>query len=138
MRERILLTGGAGFIGSHTYVKLVETGYDVWIVDNFENASEDIPDRLASLVGEAPHIIRCDLRDYDSIKAVLGSAHFDAVVHFAERKSVPESETNPIGYYRSNVVGLVNLIEGMRGAGVWNLVFSSSAAVYGATTNVPI
>lgn len=138
MRERILLTGGAGFIGSHTYVKLVETGYDVWIVDNFENASEDIPDRLASLVGEAPRIIRCDLRDYDSIKAVLSSAHFDAVVHFAARKSVPESETNPIGYYRSNVVGLVNLIDGMRGAGVRNLVFSSSAAVYGATTNVPI
>jgi UDP-glucose 4-epimerase len=138
MVERILLTGGAGFIGSHTYVTLVEAGYDVWIADSFENASEDVPDRLASLVGENPRVVRCDLRDPDAVRSVLRSTRFDAVVHFAARKSVPESEANPTEYFRSNVIGLVNLVDAMRVAEVPNIVFSSSAAVYGAASTAPI
>ncbi|SDY83449.1 UDP-glucose 4-epimerase GalE [Citreimonas salinaria] len=138
MRERILLTGGAGFIGSHTYVEFVEAGYEVWILDNFENASIDVPDRIESLIGEKVHVIHCDLRNVDSIRSVMASGCFDAVVHFAARKSVPESESNPGDYFRSNVIGLVNLVEAMRGANVTNLVFSSSAAVYGAPSTVPI
>ncbi len=137
MTKRILLTGGAGFIGSHTYVALVAAGYDVTVLDNFENAQRDVPDRLAGITGRPTDVIDADIRDADAMRAALARG-VDAVVHFAARKSIPEGEADPMGYYRSNCAGLMNVTEAMRAAGVTRIVFSSSAAVYGNAKTVPI
>lgn len=137
MAKRILLTGGAGFIGSHTYVALVAAGYDVTILDNFENAHRDVPDRLSEITGQPTDQIEADIRDRDAMSEAL-SREFDAVVHFAARKSVADGEADPMGYYRVNCVGLMNVVEAMRDAGVSRIVFSSSAAVYGNAETVPV
>lgn len=137
MKRRILLTGGAGFIGSHTYVALAEAGYRVTILDNFENARADVPDRLKRITNAPVLVIKADIRDADAMTNALGQG-FDAVVHFAGRKSVPDGEADPAGYYRSNCVGLMNTVEAMRKAEVPRIVFSSSAAVYGNAETMPI
>lgn len=138
MSRAVLLTGGAGFIGSHTCIALVEAGYDVTILDNFENARRDIPDRLAEILGRRVAVAQGDIRDADAVLAVTRKTRFDAVVHFAGRKSVPESVADPLGYYRSNCNGLINVVAAMRETDVTNIVFSSSAAIYGAPRTVPI
>ena len=135
--RRVLLTGGAGFIGSHTYVALVEAGYAVTILDNFENARMDVIDRLGQITGQAPAVIEADIREASQMRDAM-SGGFDAVVHFAARKSIPEGEADPVGYYRSNCVGLMNTVEAMLAADVPRIVFSSSAAVYGNADQVPI
>ena len=137
MTRRILLTGGAGFIGSHTYVALAEAGYAVTILDNFENARDDVPDRLQRITGTPVSVIRADIRDVGAMRDALARG-FDAVVHFAARKSISDGEADPVGYYRSNCAGLMNIAEAMRAAGVRRIVFSSSAAVYGNADRVPI
>ena len=137
MSKHILLTGGAGFIGSHTYVALIEAGYSVTILDNFENAHTDVADRLERITGAPVSVIKADVRDAAAMKGVL-NAGFDAVVHFAALKSVPDGETDPASYYRSNCAGLMNTVEAMRQAGVRRIVFSSSAAVYGSADAMPI
>lgn len=137
MTKHILLTGGAGFIGSHTYVALVEAGYAVTLLDNFENAHADVPDRLARITGAPVPVIKANIRDADAMTEALG-AGFEAVVHFAARKSVPDGEADPVGYYRSNCAGLMNTVEAMLKAGVTRIVFSSSAAVYGEAEIMPI
>ncbi|WP_342069653.1 UDP-glucose 4-epimerase GalE [Yoonia algicola] len=138
MSKHILLTGGAGFIGSHTYAALVEAGYTVSILDNFENARRDVPARLEQITGKAVPVIDADIRDRDTIRAVFAAGDFDAVVHFAALKSVPDSEADPIGYYRSNCTGLINITEAMRESAVASIVFSSSAAVYGSSATMPL
>ncbi|MEE9429087.1 MAG: UDP-glucose 4-epimerase GalE [Paracoccaceae bacterium] len=138
MAKKILLTGGAGFIGSHTYVALVKVGYDVTILDNFENARRDIPDRLKQITGCPTQVIDCDVRDAAVVSDIMAQEKFDAVVHFAARKSVGEAQADPAGYYQSNVIGLINVVQAMQTHGVKALVFSSSAAVYGNTDQVPI
>lgn len=138
MAKRILLTGGAGFIGSHTYVALMSAGHEVIILDNFENARRDVPDRLAEITGRSVPVIEADIRDGDAIHDALLQGGFDAVVHFAARKSVAEGEADPMSYYRVNCAGLMNVVEAMAAAEVRRFVFSSSAAVYGNAKTVPI
>ncbi len=135
---RVLLTGGAGFIGSHTYVELTQAGYTVSILDNFENARRDIPDKLEQITGKPTQVFECDIRSADAVNRVFETGTFDAVVHFAALKSVPESQANPFGYFETNCVGLFNIVSAMKSRGVHKLVFSSSAAVYGDPPVMPI
>ncbi len=136
--KRVLLTGGAGFIGSHTYVALIEAGYDVAILDNFENARRDVPDRLEQIVGTPAQVFDCDIRNTEAVQGVFAAEQFDAVVHFAALKSVPESQSNPMGYFETNCIGLYNIASAMQATGVSRIVFSSSAAIYGNPESMPI
>ncbi len=138
MGKRILLTGGAGFIGSHTFVALAEAGHEVTILDSFENAHRDVPGRLAQIVGQPVDVIECDIRDARALDGAFSGRGFDAVVHFAARKSIAEGEADPVGYYQSNCTGLINVVAAMRAHDVNAIVFSSSAAIYGNTDRVPI
>ncbi|AUH34795.1 UDP-glucose 4-epimerase GalE [Paracoccus tegillarcae] len=138
MSGRVLLTGGAGFIGAHSYVALVEAGFDPVILDSFHNARRDLPDRLARITGRPTPVIEADIRDAGAMDDAMRGAGFDAVVHFAGLKSVPDSETDPIGYYDVNVAGLVNVMQAMRKNDVRRIVFSSSAAVYGEAETMPV
>jgi UDP-glucose 4-epimerase len=135
---RILLTGGAGFIGSHTACVLIEAGHDVVLFDDFSNAARDVPARIGRIAGVAPTVIEGDIRDRAALDAAFGAAPVDAVVHFAAKKAVGESEAEPLLYFDINVVGTIRLLEAMRAAGVGRIVFSSSATVYGAAENCPI
>lgn len=138
MPGKILLTGGAGYIGSHTYAALSDAGYEVAILDNFANARPDVPDRLEVITGKPVTVHRCDVLDPEGLARVFASDHFDAVVHFAAKKAVGESQQKPLDYIETNCTGLVNLLKAMRNAGVFRLVFSSSATVYAPTLDWPI
>jgi UDP-glucose 4-epimerase len=138
MTGRILLTGGAGYIGSHTYAALSEAGYEVEILDNFSNAREDVPDRLEMITGKPVKVHKCDVLDPGALAEVFASARFDGVVHFAARKAVGESQEIPLEYIETNTTGLVNLMKAMRAADCFRLVFSSSATVYAPTLDWPI
>ncbi|TVS13363.1 MAG: UDP-glucose 4-epimerase GalE [Gammaproteobacteria bacterium] len=133
---RILVTGGAGYIGSHTVVELLAAGHSVAIVDSLVNAHPAVLPRLAELGGKVPDFHQLDIRDRAALGAVL-DAGFDAVIHFAGRKAVGESITDPLGYWDTNVVGTLVLLEEMRRTGVRTLVFSSSATVYGNDAVAP-
>ena len=135
---RILLTGGAGFIGSHTAVTLLERGYNVVLLDNFSNAARDVPERLRRITGVTVPLIEADIRDEAAMAAALAAFPVDAVIHFAAKKAVGESEADPLSYYDSNIVGTVRLLSAMRRAGVGRIVFSSSATVYGEPDRCPI
>lgn len=137
MKQRVLLTGGAGYIGSHTYAALVEAGYDVLIVDNFCNASREVPTRLTAVTGTDVQVIQADVLDRAALDRVFADNAIDAVVHFAAYKSVGESVRNPLAYMQNNVGGLVTLMQAMESAGVRRLVFSSSATVYGEAAELP-
>jgi len=134
----ILLTGATGYIGSHTWLALLEAGFDVVGVDNFANSSPQVLQRLAELAGRAPVFERVDVCDHDALQAVFAARAIDAVVHFAAHKSVGESVEKPIEYYRNNVGGLINTARVMDAHGVRTLVFSSSATVYGQPDQLPI
>ncbi len=136
--RRILLTGGAGFIGSHTYVALVRAGYSVAILDNFTNARRDVPDRLAQIVNAPTDVYDCDIRSEQDVARVFASEDFDAVVHFAALKSVPEGQANPQEYYETNCTGLFNIASAMKESSAQRIVFSSSAAIYGNPEVMPI
>ncbi len=138
MARKILLTGGAGYIGSHTYAALTEAGYDVTIIDNFSNARTDVPDRLEVITGKPVKVHHCDVLDPEGLARVFASDRFDGVVHFAAKKAVGESQQKPLDYIETNCTGLVNLLKAMRQAEVFRLVFSSSATVYAPTLDWPI
>ena len=138
MAETILLTGGAGYIGSHTYLALREAGFDVLILDNFVNAKADVPARLERITGAPVAVLRGDVRDPDTLKAVFRDHRIDGVVHFAALKAVGESMDMPIDYMQTNIGGLLNLLKAMEEGGCRRLVFSSSATVYGDTRVQPI
>ena len=136
--KTILVTGGAGYIGSHTCVELLEAGYAVAVFDNFSNSSPEVLARVESLTGRRLRIYRGDIRDADALDHALADSGAGAVVHFAGLKAVGESVEQPLRYYDNNVVGTLRLLEAMGRAGVASLVFSSSATVYGEPQSLPL
>ena len=134
----ILVTGGTGYIGSHTVVELLAAGKDVLILDNYANSSPKVLERIAKICGRAPAIREGDIRDVDGLRALFAAHRIEAVIHFAGLKAVGESVELPLTYYDNNVNGTLCLLQAMRQAGVRRLVFSSSATVYGDPHRVPI
>ena len=129
---RILVTGGTGYIGSHTVVELMQQGYDVTIVDNLSNSSVDVLDGISAIVGRRPEFANIDCNDYVNLEAVFKQYNdIVGVIHFAASKAVGESVEKPLMYYRNNIGSLITLLEVMRWYHVCNIVFSSSCTVYG-------
>jgi UDP-glucose 4-epimerase len=131
------LTGGAGYIGSHTYVALIDAGYEVLILDSFGNASRQVPSRLKAVTGADVQVIEADVLDRAALDRIFAEHAIDAVIHFAAYKSVGESVRNPLAYMQNNVGGLVTLMQAMDAADIRRLVFSSSATVYGEAEQLP-
>jgi UDP-glucose 4-epimerase len=136
--KTILVTGGTGYIGSHTVVELIGAGYQVVIVDNLRNSKLSVVDRLSKITGQRPAFVQADIRDRDTLRQVFDTYRIDAVMHFAGLKAVGESSQIPLEYYENNVSGSLTLVQSMIEAGVKTLVFSSSATVYGDPASVPI
>ena len=138
-KQKILVTGGAGYIGSHTVVELQQHGYDVVIVDNLSNSSIEVLDNIAAITGVKPVFEQFDLSD-ESLTADFFNRHSDlaGIIHFAAFKAVGESMEKPLEYYRNNVKSLLNMIDGMKTHGIENLVFSSSCTVYGQPDELPV
>ena len=134
----VLVTGGAGYIGSHTYVELLDVGYVPVVFDNFSNSSPEVLARIESLTGRPLRFYRGDIRDPAALDHALMDSGASAVVHFAGLKAVGESVEQPLRYYDNNVVGTLRLLEAMGRAGVKSLVFSSSATVYGEPQSLPL
>jgi UDP-glucose 4-epimerase len=134
----VLVTGGAGYIGSHTCVELLSAGHDVVVVDNLSNSKPVALERVQAIAGRGLVFVRADLRDQGALDAVFRDYRFDAVIHFAGLKAVGESTQQPLAYYDNNVYGTLCLCRAMAAAGVRRLVFSSSATVYGDPATVPI
>lgn len=135
---KILVTGGAGYIGSHTCVELIKAGYQVVVVDNLCNSKSSVLDRIATITGVTVPFIQVDLREREQLEKVFAQHRFDAVMHFAGLKAVGESVAEPLRYYDNNVEGSLVLFQVMAQHDVRNLVFSSSATVYGDPATVPI
>ncbi len=138
MATTVLVTGGAGYIGSHACVALIDAGFDVVVLDNLCNSSAVALQRLRYICGKSPLLIEGDIRDRDGLDRVFREHAIQAVLHFAGLKAVGESVAMPLEYYDNNVAGSLVLLAAMRAAGVHNLVFSSSATVYGDPESVPI
>ena len=134
----ILVTGGAGFIGSHTVVELLEAGYEIAVLDNLSNSSFESLRRVKQLTGKDFKFYEVDLLDYEATDKVFAENDFEAVIHFAGLKAVGESVRMPLEYYHNNITGTLNLCRIMRERGVKKLVFSSSATVYGMAKTVPV
>ena len=134
----ILVTGGTGYIGSHTCVELLNAGYDVVIMDNLYNSSEEVLKRIEKITGKKAKFYKVDLLDKEGIRTIFKENTIDAVIHFAGYKAVGESVQIPLTYYQNNVAGSLNLYEVMNEYNVKRIVFSSSACVYGAPKSVPI
>lgn len=134
----ILVTGGTGYIGSHTCVELLNAGYDVVIMDNLYNSSEEVLKRIEKITGKKAKFYKVDLLDKEGIRTIFKENTIDAVIHFAGYKAVGESVQIPLTYYQNNVAGSLNLYEVMNEYNVKKIVFSSSACVYGAPKSVPI
>lgn len=135
---KVLVTGGTGYIGSHTCVELMQAGHDVVIYDNLCNSNAAVIARIAKLTGRSPHFTRGDVRDLRGLRTLFAEHRIDAVIHFAGLKAVGESVARPLDYYENNVQGTLTLCRAMDAAGVGVLVFSSSATVYGGAASVPI
>lgn len=135
---RILVTGGTGYIGSHTCVELIQAGYEVVVMDNLYNSSEAVLDRIETITGTKPTFYKTDLLDREGLETIFRENEIDAVIHFAGYKAVGESVARPLLYYENNIAGSINLYQVMAAHGVKRLVFSSSATVYGAPKSVPI
>ncbi|MBP5773498.1 MAG: UDP-glucose 4-epimerase GalE [Eubacterium sp.] len=135
---KILVTGGAGYIGSHTVVELIDNGYDVVVVDNLSNSSKESLNRVEKITGAQVKFYENDIADMDAMDKIFGENDIDAVIHFAGLKAVGESVEKPLEYYKNNISGTLNMCEVMRKHGVKNIIFSSSATVYGDPETVPI
>lgn len=141
MKQTILVTGGTGFIGSHTTVELQEAGYKVVIVDNLSNSKEEVLDGIEKITGVRPCFEKVDLRDKEATEAVFAKyPDIEGIIHFAASKAVGESVEKPLLYYRNNIVSLINLLELMPKYNVKGIIFSSSCTVYGQPTaeNLPV
>lgn len=136
--KTILVTGGAGYIGSHTTIELIQSGYDVVVVDNLYNSKEEAVRRVEQIVGKKIKFYKADVLDKDTMREIFKKHDFAAVINFAGYKAVGESVQKPIEYYENNISGMLALIDVMREFNVKNLVFSSSATVYGNPHTVPI
>ena len=138
MKNKILVTGGAGYIGSHTCIALHQAGYDIVVYDNLSNSSREAINRVSTLIGQPIEFIEGDIRDTELLRQVFTEHEFFGVIHFAGLKAVGESVAKPLLYYNNNVSGTITLLEVMAEANVKNLVFSSSATVYGDPEVLPI
>lgn len=139
MKKKILVTGGTGYIGSHTTVELIEEGFDAVIIDNLSNSEADVADRIQKITGVKPLLEVFDLCDRDKLDQFI-QKHKDisAIIHFAAYKAVGESVIKPLEYYRNNLLSLMNLLEVMKQYGIPSLVFSSSCTVYGQPEKLPV
>lgn len=135
---KVLVTGGAGYIGSHAVLALLQTGHEVCVLDNFSNSSPESLRRVAQIAGRAADLIEGDVRDGTLLRRLFSEQEIGAVLHFAGLKSVGESVQQPLAYYDNNVIGTLQLCRAMGDAGVQRLVFSSSATVYGEPGQMPI
>jgi len=136
--EKILVTGGTGYIGSHTVLELLNDGFEVVVMDNLINSSSESLKRVENITGKSVDFYQLDLLDKEGLNNLFGKYKFDAVIHFAGLKAVGESVEKPLFYYQNNVTGTLNLCEIMQKHGVYNMVFSSSCTVYGEPDVVPI
>ena len=134
----ILVTGGAGYIGSHTCIELMNAGYEVVVVDNLYNANEESLKRVEKITGKAVKFYKADIRDFEALDKIFKQESISSVIHFAGLKAVGESVEKPLEYYDNNVNGTLVLCDAMRKNGVKSIVFSSSATVYGDPHKVPI
>lgn len=134
----VLLTGGTGYIGSHTAVVLLQSGHRVVLYDNLSNSSDAVLEKLAQIAGQSTPFIKGDVRDTELLKGTLAAHKIDAVVHFAGLKAVGESVEKPVDYFANNVQGTISLLQAMQSALVKTLVFSSSATVYGEPQYLPL
>lgn len=135
--DAVLLTGGTGYIGSHTAVELMQHGYRVILVDNCANSAPDMVERIEKIVGQRPVFFHADVTDRTAMAEIFSAYHLDAVIHFAGYKSIGESVRTPIPYYRNNIDSTLTLLEVMAAHNVTCFVFSSSASVYGAEAPIP-
>jgi len=141
MKKNILVTGGLGYIGSHTIVKLIENGYTPFVIDNLSNSSIDVVEKIKEITGKEIFFLKCDIRDVNgksNIKHIFKYYNIYAVIHFAAYKSVSESVREPLKYYDNNINSTIRLLELMNECGVKNLIFSSSCVVYGQPDNYPV
>ena len=134
----VLVTGGAGFIGSHTCVELLEHGHEVVVLDDHSNSEPAALERVAKLTGRTVTAYTGDVRDRALLDRIFDAHDLEQVIHFAGKKAVAESVRIPLSYWSVNVSGTVTLLEAMRDHGVWDLVFSSSCSVYGVARRVPL
>tara|TARA_B100000945_G_C20374190_1_gene593707 strand:- start:259 stop:1275 length:1017 start_codon:yes stop_codon:yes gene_type:complete len=135
---RILVTGGLGYIGSHTVVELIQNKFDVIIIDNLSNSQLFILDNIKNITGVKPIFYNVDLVDFDKLNKIFISHKIDGVIHFAAFKSVSESVKNPLKYYENNLISLLNILKSMKENNVSNIVFSSSCTVYGQPDKLPV
>lgn len=138
MTKKILITGGAGYIGSHTALELLNEGYEVIVYDNLCNSSKESLKRVEELSGKHITFYEGDVMDETALKAMMEKEGVDAVIHCAALKAVGESVQKPLEYYRNNITGTLTLMDVMKQTGVKNIVFSSSATVYGSPEEMPI
>ena len=134
----VLVTGGTGYIGSHTVIELLKSGYEPVIVDNLYNSSEEVLNRIETITGKQPVFYKADIRDEDALREIFSKEDITSCIHFAGLKAVGESVQKPREYYDNNICGTLTLVKVMEEAGVKNIIFSSSATVYGDPDRVPI
>ncbi len=135
-KEKVLVTGGTGYIGSHTTVELLKQGFEVEILDNLFNSKIEVLDKIEEITGIKPKFHKVDLLDFEGTRKVLREGNFDLVIHFAGLKAVAESVEKPLVYYENNIGGTINLLKAMKEFGVKKIVFSSSATVYGVQDEI--
>lgn len=139
MKKKILVTGGTGYIGSHTAVKLIESGYEVVIIDNLSNSKIEVLDGIEAITGVSPSFFKFDICDRRALKGFFEKhGDIEAIIHFAASKAVGESVEKPLLYYHNNLVSLMNLLDFMSATDVSNIVFSSSCTVYGQPDQLPV
>jgi len=136
--KKVLLTGGAGYIGSHTCVSLLNAGFEVVVYDNFSNSNPNVIGRIEALTGKTVACVRGDIRDKELLERALLDQHCNSVIHLAGLKAVGESTAKPLLYFDNNVIGTLRLLEAMAEVGIYSLVFSSSATVYGDPQYLPL